>query len=87
MAILELTEIPGFSDEPNWISKRLGIDLKEAELAIHALKEKNFISKNESGEWRKNINSSVHQFISSRYAFVRSSQISPPSFFGCHDGD
>lgn len=65
MAILELTEIPGFSDEPNWISKRLGIDLKEAELAIQALKEKNFISKNESGDWKKNINSSVQDTPSS----------------------
>ncbi|MGZ5280577.1 MAG: DUF4423 domain-containing protein, partial [Pseudobdellovibrionaceae bacterium] len=65
LAILELTAIQGFSDEPSWIAKRLGIHQKEAELAIHALKEKKLIVQNESGEWKKNINSSVQDAPSS----------------------
>jgi len=65
MAILELTTIHGFSDEPSWIAKRLGIDLKEAESAMQALKEKKLIVQNELGEWKKNMNASVQDAPSS----------------------
>ncbi|MGZ8556632.1 MAG: TIGR02147 family protein [Sulfuricurvum sp.] len=37
-AILELTEVIGFKADPAWVSKKIGISLQEAKLAIDRLK-------------------------------------------------
>jgi uncharacterized protein (TIGR02147 family) len=65
LAILELTEIPGFREDPRWISKRLGVPLKEAQTAFTTLKEKGLIIQNEFGDWKKDINASVQDTPSS----------------------
>jgi len=65
LALLELVEIPGFSDDPKWVAKRLGINSKDAQMALDLLKEKKLIVRSEMGEWVKNINSSVQDAPSS----------------------
>ena len=49
-AILSLLELPKSSDSPRWISKKLGITLTEAKLAVDRLKNLNLISQ-VNGNW------------------------------------
>ncbi len=59
VALMELTEIPGFCDEPTWVAKRLGIEVKQAEIALSQLKDAKLMQKNDQGLWVKSKNSTV----------------------------
>lgn len=65
MAILELTGIAGFQDDPSWVSKKLGISARDAEDALSQLKKKRLIYQNKEGRWEKTINASVKDAPSS----------------------
>lgn len=59
VALMELVEVPGFSDDPTWVAKKLGIKVKQAEVALSQLQEAKFIHKNDQGLWMKSKNNTV----------------------------
>jgi uncharacterized protein (TIGR02147 family) len=59
MAIMELTELPDFRDDAQWVAERLNISTKEAALALEQLKSQKLICETQNGTWQKTINSSV----------------------------
>jgi transcriptional regulator with XRE-family HTH domain len=50
-ALLELTLLPEFSTQPQWIAKKLQITVAEARMAIDRLQESGRLTINENGEW------------------------------------
>lgn len=59
LAIMELTDLPGFKDEPLWLSKRLGIPVNTAGVALTLLKDHGHIYRNANGSWTKKYNLGV----------------------------
>ncbi|MEK6772894.1 MAG: DUF4423 domain-containing protein [Bdellovibrionota bacterium] len=53
VAIMELTEVAEFSDDPDWIARQLGITRKLAEDALLKLKNAKLIYKNDHDQWKK----------------------------------
>jgi uncharacterized protein (TIGR02147 family) len=52
-AILSLLELPDSKFESRWISKRLGISILDAKLAIDRLQRLGLVEKNEAGRWQQ----------------------------------
>lgn len=57
-AILELTHLPTFKLDSNYISKKLGISKNEAELAIERLMRLELVEKDSRGRYRK-----THEYV------------------------
>lgn len=50
-AILELTQLKDFQDNPLWISEKINLDYKTADLALKRLKRLGWLSLSEDGKW------------------------------------
>ena len=50
-AILELMELEGFRQDPQWIAKKLDISINESKIAIQRLKRAGILSENKNGKW------------------------------------
>lgn len=64
-AIIEMTELAGFSDDPSWIANELQLDVQTATSALQYLKHYKYIYKNSKGRWIKNSNNAVKDVPSS----------------------
>lgn len=53
MALLELSELPGFKNDPEWVSQNLGISRDEAAQALKVMIAKRFLIQDADSRWSK----------------------------------
>lgn len=55
-AIMELSDLPDFKDDPTWIAKKLGLSLTTANDAMRLLKDNGFLVQTPEGNYKKKYN-------------------------------